>query len=47
MAEPLGHPLWDAFWAWAEEHGYDSDYEDDWAPWWFCFLAGADAESDQ
>jgi len=37
------HPLWPAFWKWAEENGCDSPYSDDWGPWWECFIAGAAA----
>ena len=43
MCDLPTHPLWDVFWTWAETNGCDSEYEEDWGPWWNCFLAGIKA----
>ena len=44
---PKQHPLWPAFWRWAEANSCDSEYEEDWKVWWECFLAGATAFSNE
>jgi len=34
------HPAWLAFILWAETHGVSGEDEEDWGPWWECFLTG-------
>lgn len=34
------HPIWLAFELWADQHFIGDEYEEDWRPWWECFLAG-------
>ncbi len=38
---PTEHELWPAFVEYARLNGVSLDSEDDWGPWWECFLAGA------
>jgi hypothetical protein len=33
------NPTWEAFELWADTHGIP-DEQEDWEPWWECFLAG-------
>lgn len=44
---PKEHPLWNSFCEWCKKNnGYDPDqeHEDDWKPWFDCFLSGSLAE---
>lgn len=36
------HPAWIAFELWADAHAISDDHEEDWLPWWECFVAGFD-----
>lgn len=43
--EHPNHPLWNSFCEYAEQDGISLDHIDDWNPWWQCFLAGAQAST--
>jgi len=34
---------WDGFCQWAESEGVGLEQEDDWLPWWNCWVAGYNA----
>ena len=43
MGKHTKHPMWKAFWKWAEWENIDRRHEEDWEPWWSCFVSGAEA----
>jgi hypothetical protein len=38
--------VWDAFVSWAKNNGCWSDSEEDWSPWWECYLAGREKKTE-
>lgn len=41
--EPQQHQLWPKFVAYADQAGVSLEAQEDWEPWWVCFLSGVHA----
>lgn len=44
--DPRRSELWPAFEVFAANESISLEHEEDWRPWWDCFLAGRDAYVD-